>query len=526
MKTLNCLFFILKADFLERSRRTSYRVALCLALYIGYAVNSAQILIKLDDYRGVYNSAWVGSLMALTITFLLGVFGFFLVKDTLNRDERTGVGQILATTSLSRAEYLFGKWLSNLSVLFSLVGILSLAAVVMQLFYREDPNFQLWALLAPLVLISLPMMALVAALAVFFECVPWLKGGFGNLVYFFVFIFLFVVSLYLPQYPWLDITGFSQIGSSMRAAAHAAIPEYDGNFVFSMAGENALKTFVWPGLNWTPALIFQRLAWLGISALLALAGIPFFNRFDPNRPLKRQKNGQAAVELKVQPETNITNTLSARHLTPLPAGRFHNNVFRLVWLECLLTLKGSKWYWTLGLAAIWLGCVLGPTANLRQISFMLAVIWPVLLWSKMGQRDAAYRTEQLIFQTAHPVTRTLIANWLAGALLSGLAASGILLGRLLHGQSLDLGVWLLSVLFIPSLALVLGAWSRSSKLFEVIYPVLWYLGPMNPQNGLASIDYLGIHEKALVNTQPLVFAGLSLLLILLALLGRQLAQEK
>jgi ABC-type transport system involved in multi-copper enzyme maturation permease subunit len=112
-------------------------------------------LIKLGDYRGVYNSAWVGSLMAIVITFFLGLIGFFLVKNTIERDERTGVGQIIATTSLTRPQYLLGKWLSNFAVLTTLVAILAFAAIFMQLIHGEDAQVQPWPLIAPFLFIAL-----------------------------------------------------------------------------------------------------------------------------------------------------------------------------------------------------------------------------------------------------------------------------------------------------------------------------------------------------------------------------------
>jgi hypothetical protein len=36
----------------------------------------------------------------------------------------------------------------------------------------------------------MPLMALVAAIAVLFEAIPFLSGGFGNIVYFFLFIMM------------------------------------------------------------------------------------------------------------------------------------------------------------------------------------------------------------------------------------------------------------------------------------------------------------------------------------------------
>jgi hypothetical protein len=43
--------------------------------------------------------------------------GFFVIKNAVERDRRTGVGQILATTPISKLQYTLGKTLSNFAVL-------------------------------------------------------------------------------------------------------------------------------------------------------------------------------------------------------------------------------------------------------------------------------------------------------------------------------------------------------------------------------------------------------------------------
>jgi hypothetical protein len=113
--------------------------------------------------------------------------------------------------------------------------------------------------------------------------------------------------------------------------------------------------------------------------------------------------------------------------------------------------------------------------------------------------------------------RLLVTSWLAGVIVTAAATSGVLFGRLIFAEPMALLPWALSVVFIPALALTLGIWGRRSKLFEVVYPILWYLGPFNR----AILDYLGIHAKAPVNTAPLLVAGFLALLMLLAFIGRR-----
>lgn len=86
MKTLNVLYHLARADFLERTRRVSFLVMLGLVLYLGYLVNIGQVTLRLETYRGLFNSAWVGSMMTLVVNFLLGWFGFYLVKGAVARD--------------------------------------------------------------------------------------------------------------------------------------------------------------------------------------------------------------------------------------------------------------------------------------------------------------------------------------------------------------------------------------------------------------------------------------------------------
>jgi hypothetical protein len=209
-------------------------------------------------------------------------------------------------------------------------------------------------------------------------------------------------------------------------------------------------------------------------------------------------------------------------LTPLaPGRRFRLNLARLIWLEAVLLLKGAPWYWLLGMGGLWLGGVAAPSAEARTFWLMLAALWPLLLWSQLGCRDVREGTEALVGHTPFPLVRALGASWLAGAVLAAVALSGVLLGRLVWGEPPALLPWALAVLFIPTLALTLGVWSRGGKLFEVVYLVLWYLGPFNTGSQLAALDYLGVHVEAPVHTAPLGVAGMIVLLLALAVVGRR-----
>src|SRR5512141_1222171 len=162
MRSARVIYHLARADFLERVRRYSFLVMLGLAALLGYQTAVGNVRLQLGDYRGEFNSAWVGAMMSLIATFFLGWFGFYLVKGSVARDRETGVGQIMATTPLTRPLYLIGKWLRNFVVLMSMVTVLAMGAIVIQFLQGENTQINLFAFLSPFVFIVMPLMALVA----------------------------------------------------------------------------------------------------------------------------------------------------------------------------------------------------------------------------------------------------------------------------------------------------------------------------------------------------------------------------
>ena len=90
---------------------------------------------------------------------------------------------------------------------------------------------------------------------------------------------------------------------------------------------------------------------------------------------------------------------------------------------------------------------------------------------------------------------------------------GAILNYTINGDMVGLIALLSGALFIPSLALASGVWSGTSKVFEILYMVIWYLGPLNKVPGL---DFIGSHS----NGYPQFFIPFSIALIAFAVFGR------
>jgi putative Mn2+ efflux pump MntP len=124
---------------------------------------SGQINMQLGSYHGVANSAWLGSVMGLVSAVFLSLIGFYVVKNTIQRDRETRVGRILAATPVNRSFYTLSKALSNLAVLSAMVLVLSAAAVVIQLTHKGAGPINFFDLLSPILIFSLGAMSETAA---------------------------------------------------------------------------------------------------------------------------------------------------------------------------------------------------------------------------------------------------------------------------------------------------------------------------------------------------------------------------
>jgi hypothetical protein len=491
------LWHLVKADFLTRVRRTSFLVTLAFAVFLGYQVFAGNIVMQLDDYRGVYNSAWVGALMGVVTSTFLTLAGFYIVKGSILRDETTRVGQILAGTPMSKSFYTVAKVLGNFAVLAAMVAVMGVAALVMQLLRAEDRTLHLWTLLSPLVLYALPAMAFVAALAVLFETLPVLRGGVGNVVWFFLWTGLMIVGVgqsaahggTVTQGGYFrDFSGMPTLMGQMRTTLLQVDPHFHNDFSLSVGSMKPHKQFLWTGVQWDAAQVAARLLWFVYALAGALLAAVFFHRFDPAREGFARKRNVAPERMAVVEFAAAKNLAQAdpwtHRLTPLESAGAKNRFFALIAAELRLMLQGHRWWWYAIAGALFVACLASPLSASRGGVILAAWIWPLLIWSQMGGREARYATGSLIFSAPHALDRQLPAAWVAGALVTLATGGGLLIRLLIAGDGRGVAGFLVAVCFIPSLALALGILTGGSKFFEALYTVWWYTGAAHHIRGL------------------------------------------
>jgi hypothetical protein len=344
-----------------------------------------------------------------------------------------------------------------------------------------------------------------------------LRGGVGNVIYFFVWTFGLAAG---AESGFDDPTGIHVLEASTRRALEKMNPGSgkNSNFSLTIGGEHASRTFLWNGVDWTLRGVTSRLMWVVVGIGVALLASVFFHRFDPAREsireekTKRKRN--AAVEdpsLTVAPGQVKPGYAT---LTPLgPRGR--SRFARLVLSEFALMLKGLRWWWYVVAAGLLVAEFASPTREAREGVLLAAWLWPVLLWSQMGCRESRHATQSLIFSAERVLYRQLAALWTAGVLVALITGAGAGIRLLFSSNWQMLGAWAAGALFIPSLALALGVWSGSSKLFEALYTMWWYVGPLHQ---FPRLDFVG---GTRASSSPSLYLILSAGLLLAACLGRR-----
>ncbi|MFD4532734.1 ABC transporter permease [Kitasatospora sp. NPDC058397] len=483
------------ADFRERRRRPGYLAVLLGTLALGLLAapvgDSRWTVFQVTDLHGRYTSGYVGTVTALGGAVWLSLAGFGIARGSIGRDERSGVGRLLAATPLTRIGYLAGKFGSNLLLFGSMLLALAGTALGVQLVKGDSGHVDVLRLLLPYVLITLPLLAAVAGCAVLFDTLPGLRGGLGALVWFAVWL---VAVLGAQAGGGPDLLGMRRITASIREAIAAGGRSADGvEFGVGLTADNrVLGTFDWPGLGPGEAgsQAAGALLLTAVAVGLALLGALWFRRFDGEGPRPAAGASGAVRTDGPAPGAGVAPGAAAFALdparpTPAPARR-GGAVLAALAGELRILVQGQRLWWAGAVALAALAAWVAPDGPSHPV-LPFAMLWPVLLWSRMGHRAGGGSTGELLGACPSPLRRGLAA--LLAGVVPALAVVAVPAARLLAaGQPRAAAGALAGALLIPALALLCGAVTGGPRLFQSLYPMLWY-GMISHVSGL---DFLGV----------------------------------
>lgn len=469
---MSAVLAIAGADAAERTRRFAFVVVIAAALYAGYLyvpeASSAYHTVIVHNHGGIYNSAFYGATIAALLDGFLSILGFFLVRGSIERDSECHVDGIVGASPVRKAAFVLGKWLSNAAVLWSVAGVAYVAAMAMEMIRSHSIAVDLLAYLMPYLLITVPAMAFVAAVAIVFDLVPFMRGVLGGIAFFVLWGFMLSAPVALRDggsVQALDPVGFSVISSALLASEQRAFPyetSPDINFGIIMK-KHIGAPFLFTGFNWTAAMVGQRLGWFAIAMLIVIAFSPLFDRF--------RREGV---------RTNRSFFVDVSRLLPnVPALRLFRAEFSLV-------AGGANIWWYLGALGVIIAGAFVPIDAVTKIILPIALIWPLERISALGAREQRYGVGDIMASTPGFATKTLFFQWLAGTLVTVIVASSCIARIALAGDATSIVAGVAVAGAIAAAALALGSIFGVSRVFESVFVIAWYLGPIQH---LADIDF-------------------------------------
>ena len=518
---LRRLGVIAATDLRLRLRRPATLWTLALLCWLAYSIipdpTTGRALLVLGEARAAYSSTTIALVTAGLASMLLSFAGFYLISNGIRRDLLTRTGPIIAATAVPSADYLLGKFLGAAGYLATVVGIY-LGNILLMHFLRGEAALEPFTYLAIYLAMLGPVVLVVAAIALCFECLPPLAGRFGDICY----VVLWAVMLasgamadVAGGMAWLDIPGLGFALKVVRAGT--------GSDQISMGMVNfdpAQPTWVLPPIHWSTGFILPR-----VSAILAT--LPFlllarigFHRFDPART---RTSSRPARESLLGRLGGLLHPITRRLTTALGGLALRAPAWlRPVLAEASLTLAlHPVGLFTLAGLSIATLVTAEPRATHLLLPLLVAGIGGLL--ADLPTRDRATGTQAMLFSTPRLRSSYATIKFAAGALIALVCVvpPAIRLGLSSPAAAASLGI---GVLFLAAAATALGLVTHSPKAFMGVFLLFFYLALNGAQ--LPALDFGGWNGVATWSTRA-GYAGMTVLLVGVALWShrRELARK-
>jgi hypothetical protein len=498
---------IIKADYLQRTRSYVFLITLLASVYIAYTFipgyDSGYTTVRVGNFVGKNNSAWIGHVTAIMASTFLWIIGFYLVNNSIKRDAETGVGQIIATTSISNFGYLLAKAFSNFCVLTSIVFIIILMALGLYIF-RGEGNFDFIQFLMPYFLSTIPSIFLVSVVAIAFEVIFGNKTNLLNVAFFCLFgvVITMTNAANSPSLQFIDPLGIKFLTNQMTEIVHTNNPTNSNGISVGYLFNKNLKTnyFDFQGSTWSVFYVLSRIIWIALGFGLLFIVSKFFNRFDSKSTIQSTSKKASFVinEIKSEPK-QIT-------LTDLPKINPQFGIFPLIKTEFLMLIrKGPKWFWFVNFG-IMIALFLVSIDIAHKI--LVPILWFLQInrWADLATKEKFFGTSNFIYASYKPLQRLLVSQIVAGFLLATFLASPLIIKQLINGNLIGILSIIVGSLFLISFSVFSGIVSGGKRLFEILFFAITYL----LINGFQYVDYFGSFHQD--------FQYLTLMIVLLFLL--------
>lgn len=417
-------------------------------------------VLTINELKPVLSAPVLGLELGVLVATLLTPLAYIFLKAGPTRRRPW---QVMDVTPHSRVYVTFGRWIADICALWILLGVLTLAGLILGLFKLEGQTSIMQTIIA-LWLPAAPALALIAAIRLFLDALNLTRRWVGDVVFFIVWLALFLLgtissidpkTLVMSSQPLADAFGFTApvVGSVDYPVTGVAI-------LGTANSQDIAMIDAWKGVT-SYGYIVSRFVWLAIAGGLAIAAGLIW------APMKKRMP-KAAVNTAKRPPIQDIPFSAPPLVTSEPYS--YNSYIRIMLSEITQMLRNRIWLLLLGVAAL-LGIMM-PFRALAGPAILLAIIFPITEASARWQSKSTGHLLNSLGPTQMQRNLGLLAASLSLALLALLPASIRLIAE-------SQWQWLPHVFIIgivvPAFIVAMGTITRSAVAGRLLMLIAWYV---------------------------------------------------
>lgn len=477
-----------KIDVLHKVRSQKFVLMLLamaiLAMIFFPSIDAPYQTITLGNYRGVYNSAWIGNTLAMLNVSFLPLILFYFIRGAIQQDASSRRGEIFAASRLNMFDYLMGKVVSNLSIGLLVILWMTIVAAFMQLWIGEDRSISLWHIFLPQFIHVVPLVLLISLVAIVFDSIPLLRASIGNVAYFFLAIIFLVNFSY-------EATNLDVVSTDMKQALfilHGLNTDSITMGITTASGSTDTQTIIWNGVSSYKDFSYTSLSYI-LGACILLFGLAWFS-FSRSALLATNATSKTSTIFlnAFKPYLKLTTYIhsSVRWLTA-------RNVFlNLTRQEFLLLSANKSPYLWVAVLGLWIAQWFVSTAIMLTAILPALLLLGALVISSLGQREKNHGTKDFLINAPLLMKVQYPAMVFAGLVFLSVISLPSLVLLVANGQVHAFGLLIAGYFCIVSAAILLGTLSRSNKAFEIVFVIIWYMGPISH---FTYFDFIGVDPQ-------------------------------
>lgn len=470
-------FCILFTDFLQRFRSNTFVIVLFVSVIAAYKFvpkpEDNYTTIQIGDYTGLNNAAWIGHSTAILASFFLWFIGFYVINNSIKRDLQTGVGQIIASTSISNFQYLLAKTLSHFLLLSIIVIVIFSMALSISFFRCGNYTFDLFQFVVPFMFTTIPSIFFLSATFIFFEVIFVTKTNLMNLIYFLTFVVIVsITNLNSEKYlHWIDPMGIkfllNEIIYSVKSLPTSENTEISVGINYNKNSD--IHFFLFEGSNFNLSYYFSRILWVIMAFLLIKLSSFYFHRFDTKATKLSNTRFRYRRSSRYKPK------FSKIELENLVKSEDDFGIKPLIKMEFIMLLrKGSLRFWFLNLA-FFITLFFLPLET--ALSIGLPIFWysQVNRWSDLCTKEHDFRTDAFIYCTYKPLERLLVSQIIAAISLAVFLAIPVIIRLCLAMRFFEAIQIVTGAILLISFSVFSGILFKGKRFFEISFLLITYI---------------------------------------------------